>query len=156
MVNIDHAASKATVGTETGKNQQSTGTCNLALPHLLAEFPIKGHLITGLRHNLIGVGPLCDTECAVTFTREAVIVCNTQGTAVITGWRETTCTRLWRIELQPGESNLPSMLNNSKQATLTAYSAYEISRVATLIRYFHAAPGYPVRYKWIKSIGDGN
>ena len=88
----------------------------------------------GFRHTLTGVGPLCDADCAVIFRTEAVIVRNKKGTAVLTGLCEATGTRLWRIALQPGESNLPSMPNDAKQATLLAYSAYELPSVAALIR----------------------
>ena len=90
--------------------------------------------MTGLRHNLIGVGPLCDADCTFTFTREEVIVCNKQDTDVLTGWREATGPRIWRISLQPGESNLPSMPNDAKQATLAAYSAYDLHSVTALIK----------------------
>ena len=48
------------------------------------------------------------------------------------------------------------MPNDSKQDTLAAYSAYELISVADLIRYFHAAAGYPVWSKWLKSISAGN
>ena len=109
VFNIDCAAPKVTVGTEKGQTQQSAGAGNLALPHIPSEFPIKGRLIPGFRHTLIGVGPLCDDNCTVTFTRKAFVVRNKQGTAVLTGWSESTGPRLCRIELQPGESNLPSM-----------------------------------------------
>ena len=95
----------------------------------------------GFRHTLIVVWPLCDADCAVTFTREAVIVRDKQGTALLTGWREATGPRLWRIALQPGYSNLPSMPNDVKQATLAAYSTYDLPSVAALIRYFHTAAG---------------
>ena len=110
----------------------------------------------GFRHTLIGVGPLCDADRAVNFTREAVIIRNNQGIAVLTGWREAMEPRLWRIALQPGESNLTSMPNNSKKAILAAYSAYDPPNVTALIRYFHTAAGYPVQSTWLKSIGAGN
>ena len=48
------------------------------------------------------------------------------------------------------------MPNNSKQATLTAYSAYNLPRVADLVRYFHAAAGFPVCSTCPKDIGAGN
>ena len=156
MVNIDHAAPKVTVGTATGQTQQSAGTVNLALPHLPSEFPIKGYLMPGFRHTLIGVGPLCDADCAVTFTRESVIICEKQGTAVLTGWREATGPRLWSIFLQPGESDLTSIPNYTKQASLAAYSAIDLPIVAALMRYFHTASGYPVRSTWLQDIGVGN
>ena len=44
----------------------------------------------------------------------------------------------------------------SKQATLAAYSAYELPRVAALIRYFNTAAGYPLQSIWLKAIGAGN
>ena len=110
----------------------------------------------GSLHTLIGVGPLCNVNCTVTFTRNAVIVHNKPGTFVLTGWSESTGPRLCRISLQPGESNLPSMPNNVKQATLASYSEYDLPSVADLIRYFHKATGCLVRSTWLKSIGAGN
>ena len=139
-----------------GQTQQSAGTVNLALPHIPSEFPIKGHLIPGFRHTLIGMGTLCDADCSVTFTREAVILLDKQGTAIFAGCHEATGSKLWRISLQPGESNLPNMTNDDKQSTLAAYSAYDLPSVADLIIYFHAAAGCPVRYTWLKSIGTVN
>ena len=107
-------------------------------------------------NQLICVGGLCDADCTVTCTRKAFIVCDNQGTAVLTGWREATGPRLWIIYLQPGESYLPSMPNDAKQATLAAYSAYDLPIIAALIRYFHTAARYPVRFTWLKATGAGN
>ena len=98
----------------------------------------------GFCHTLIGVGPLCDAYFTVTFTCETVIVRDTCSTPVLTGWRENSGPRLWRISLQPGEENLPSKHNTANMATLEAYSAYDLPSVAALIRYFHATAGYPV------------
>ena len=95
----------------------------------------------GFRHTLIGVGPLYDSNCTVTFTRAAVIVRNQQGTPLLTGWREASGLRLCRIALQPGGANLTSMPHNENLATLSAYSAYELPSVAALICYFHATSG---------------
>ena len=134
MVNIYRAAPKITVVTATGKTQQSTGTGYLDLPHLPLGFPIKGHLMPGFRHNLLGVCPLCDAGCTVKFTHKTVIVQDKLGTSVITGWCEATGSRLWRTYLQLGESNLPSMPNGANLATLAAYSAYDLPSVAALIK----------------------
>ena len=84
IVNIYLSAPTVTVGTVTGQTQQATGTGDLNLPQLPSGLPITGHIITGFRHTLIGVGPLRDAECTVTFTREAVIVRDIQGMPVIT------------------------------------------------------------------------
>ena len=109
MVNIDCAAPKVTVGTATGQTQLSTGTGELNLPKIPANFPVTGHIMPGFRHTLIGVGPLCDADCTVTFTSAAVVVRDLHGNPVLTGWREQYGPRLWIIALQPKETALPSM-----------------------------------------------
>ena len=88
--------------------------------------------------------------------RKAVIVRNKQGTAVLTGWHESIGPRLWQIALQPGNLNLPSTPNNAKHDTLAAYSAYDLPRVAALIRQFHTTTGLSVRSIWLKAFGAGN
>ena len=45
---------------------------------------------------------------------------------------------------------------NADKTTLNAYSAYDLPSVKALIRYFHAAAGYPVRSTWLKAIGSVN
>ena len=94
MVNIDHSAPKVTVGTATGQTQSSTGTGELNLPKLPSDFLVTGHIMPGFRHTLIGVGPLCDADCTVTFTRVAVIGRDAQGSPVLTGWQEQSGPRL--------------------------------------------------------------
>ena len=63
----------------------------------------------GFRHTLIGVNPLCDADCTVTFTLVAVIIRDAHGSPVLTGWREQYGPHLWIIALRPGKSNLPNM-----------------------------------------------
>ena len=144
-VNIDRSAPKVTVGTATGRIQSSSGTGELNIPNLPYDLPVIGHIMPGFKHTLIGVGPLCDADCIVTFTHAAVIFRDSQGSPVLTGWRDQSGPRLWRIALQPGESNLPNMPHDANRTTLKAYSAYDLPISRALIRYFHAAAGYPVR-----------
>ena len=156
MVNIDRAAPKVTDGMATGQTQISTGTGELNLHKLPTNFPVTGHIMPGFRHTLIGVGPLCDTDCTVTFTSAAVVVRDLHGNPVLKGWREQSGPCLWRIFLQPDETTLPRMPYNADKTTLKAYSAYDLPSVKALIRYFHMAAGYPVRPTWLKAIGSGN
>ena len=149
-------APKVKVVTATGQTQKSTVTGDLDFPHIPLGFPIKGHLMSGFRYTLIGLDPLCDADCTVAFTRKSVIVQEKYGTPLLTCWREATGSRLWIIALQTGESNLPSMPNYANLDRLAAYSAYDLTRVAALIRNFHAEAGYPVRYTWLKAISYGN
>ena len=145
IVNIDRSAPKVTVGTATGQSQKSTVTGELNFPKLPSGFPVTGHIMPGFRHTLICVGPICDADCTVTFTCAAVIVRNARGIPLLTGWREQSGPHLWRIALQPGESDLTKMLHNENRTTLEAYSDYDLPSVEALICYFHAAAGYLVR-----------
>ena len=128
------AVPKVKVGTATGQTQQYTGGGDLELPHIPSGFSIKGHIMPGFRHTLIGVSSLCDANCKVTFTRKAIIVRDKQDTPVLTGWSEATGSRLWRIALQPGDPNLPSLPNDANLDSLASYSAYELPSVVALIR----------------------
>ena len=156
MVNIDRDAPKVTVRTATGQTQRSTGTGELNLPKLPANFPVTGHIMLGFRHTLIGVGPICDADCTVTFKSAAVVVPDLHGNLLLTGWRKKSGPRLWIIALQPDETTLPSMSYDANKTKLKAYSAFDIPIVRALIRYFHAMAGYPVRSTWLKAIGSGN
>ena len=99
---------------------------------------------------------MCGADCTVTFTRAAVVLRDARGISVLTGWREHSGPRLWRIALQPGESNLPKMPHTAHRTTLEAYIAYDLPSVKALICYFHASAGYPVRSTWLKAISAGN
>ena len=48
------------------------------------------------------------------------------------------------------------MPDNADQTNLRAYSAYDLSSMEALVRYFHAAAGFPVRTTWLKAIKVGN
>ena len=48
------------------------------------------------------------------------------------------------------------MPHNVNKTTLETYSAYDLPSVEALIRYFHAAAGYPVLSTWLKAISSGN
>ena len=45
---------------------------------------------------------------------------------------------------------------DTQQATLAAYSTYDLPSVEALVRYFHAADGFPVKSTWLKAIKAGN
>ena len=48
------------------------------------------------------------------------------------------------------------MTHDANMTTLEAYITYDIPSIEALIRYFHAAVGYPVCFTWLKAIGAGN
>ena len=55
----------------------------------------------GSQDNIVGVGPMCDADFTVTFSKHAVTIYIPTGTPIITGWRETSRHRLWRMYLLP-------------------------------------------------------
>ena len=91
---MDRSSPKVTLGTAIGQSQKSTGTGELNLPKLPSGFPVTGHIMPGFRHTLIGVGLLYDADCTVTFIRATVIVKDSRGIPVLTGWREHSGPRL--------------------------------------------------------------
>ena len=56
----------------------------------------------------------------------------------------------------PNPVNMQPLPDDQKTTTLQAFSAYDIPSVEALIRYFHAAEGFPVRDTWLKAIKAGN
>ena len=103
MVNIDSSAPKVTIVRATGQTQSSLGTGELNIPNIPYDLPVTGHIMPGFKHTLIGVGTLCDSDCTVTFTRVTVIIRDSQGSPVLTGWREKSGPRLCITALQPGK-----------------------------------------------------
>ena len=51
---------------------------------------------------------------------------------------------------------LPTSSPPPMHTSLQAFSAYDLPSVEALVRYFHAAAGFPVRDTWIKAIQAGN
>ena len=88
----------------------------------------------GFQYKLVCVEPICDANCTVTFTKHAVNIYSPTGTPIITGWRETTGPRLWRMSIMSNPLNMPPLPNDHKTTTLQAFSAYDLPSVEALIR----------------------
>ena len=111
----------------------------------------------GFQENLVGIGLICDADYSVTFTKESVSIYSPKGHRVLMGWREKEVPRLWRVSLLPDETSTPDITaHNAQQSTLKDFSAYDLSSVEDLIRYFHSQAGFPVRDTWLRSIKAGN
>ena len=65
--------------------------------------------------------------------------------------------KLWRISLKPDLTSISPLLDNGPQqeATLDAFSAYDLPLVKSLVIYFRAEAGYPVRSTWLRVIEAG-
>ena len=84
----------------------------------------------------------------------AVTISDPEGRPIIAGWRKTEGARLWHISLANKEDPDPHIVPSKEadQAPLDAFSAYDLPSVESIVRYFHAVTGFPVRDKWLKAI----
>ena len=115
----------------------------------------------GFRHNLLGIGNLCDKDCRVVFTKRSVVIYDKTNKPFLTGWREADRAKLWRISLKPELNSLPTLPNDPKhdpqeETTLDAFNVYDLPSFKALVIYFHAASGYPMQSIWLKAIELGN
>ena len=62
---FDAAAPKVHVGTITVQVKHSVGTGTLALPNRPSHSPCTIHVMPYFKHNLIGIGSICDDDCKV-------------------------------------------------------------------------------------------
>ena len=109
--------------------------------------------------SLIGIGPICDKGFKVTFSAEDVIVQDTQKRVVLSGWRNPKePPALWHFNLLPSPADVPQPTATAPrlEASLAAFSAYDLPSVGALVRYLHAAAGFPVRDTWLRAIKAGN
>ena len=106
--------------TATGQIQRSTATGQLALPNLPNTFCTTGHIMPGFNHTILGVDPICDTDCTVTFSSDAVMVRDTTNRTILTGWREEQAPYLWRIALLSDNTDTPEVPQDALQVSLVA------------------------------------
>ena len=97
---------------------------------------------------------MCDAHCTVILSKHAVNVYSPTGNPIITGWRETDGTRLWRMYLLTNTEKVPPLSSapDSYKTSLQDYSYYDLPIVEALVWYFCAAAGFPVRNTWLKAI----
>ena len=74
------------------------------------------------------------------------------GKPILTGWREKEIPKLWRSDLRSNKELLLHKAIESKETTLSEYSSYNLPRVKSLVRYMHAASGFPVKSTWLRAI----
>ena len=117
--------------------------------------------MSGFTQNIFGIGSLCDKYCKVLFAKHSVSIYDRNTQPFLKRWRETSGAKLWRIPLRPDlildlakctPSNEDTKADSQeKQATLEVFSAYDLPSVESLVIYFHAAAGYPVRDTCLKA-----
>ena len=96
------------------------------------------------KHTLICIGSMCDDDCNL--KKQAIVVYDPQKLPIIAGWREPTGEKIWRTSLRLVPTNTPTLPTEDKRASLQAFSAYDLPSVGALVRYLHAASGFPVQH----------
>ena len=143
------------VVTANGQVANSTAIATLPIPQVKVDFPTKGYIMTTFTNTLIGVGPICDADCTVVFKKEDVTVLSPKGETILQGWREDKLLRLWRFALSPDKKQKGTYTTTSQNKP-EANNVYDLPSMEALVRYMHAAAGFPVRSTWLKAIKNGN
>ena len=125
------------------------------IPELNADLPTEGYIMPTFTNTLIEVGPICDANFTVVFRKEDVTVLSPQGKPILQGRREKKNPRLWQFTLSP-EERKEKIYTTTIQKGPEANSVYELPSVEALVRYMHAAAGFPVKSTWLKAIKHGN
>ena len=149
-VDADPSAPKIRVGTANFQLVRSCATSSLPIPQVGHDFPTKGYVIPSFANNLVGICPLYDTVCYITFAKHDVTVYNPRGRPIPTGWRDYTITRRFVLQLHP--TQIPTPHAAKQTASLIAFSAYNLPSVGSLVRYLHATAGLPLKSTWLKAI----
>ena len=87
----------------------------------------------------------------VVFKKEHVTVISPKGEPILQRWREKNLPRLWRYTLIPDKKQKGIYTTTSQKKT-EANNVYDLPSMEALVRYMHAAAGFPVRSTWLKSI----
>ena len=106
------------------------------------------------QENLVGVGPMCDVNCTVTFSKRAVNIYSPTVNPIITGWCETDGTCLWCMYILPNPEEVPLLSSalDSHKNSLQDFSSFDLPSLEALVWYFHTATGFSVRNTWLKAI----
>ena len=122
---------------------------------MAADFPTTVYIMPSFTNTIVGVEPICDTNCTVLFTQQDETVFYPGGKPILTRWREKKIPKLWRFALRPDKELLLHQTTEIKQTTLSDYSAYDLPSVESLVRYMHASSGFPFKSTWIRAIKRG-
>ena len=133
----------------------STAKATRPIPPLAADLPTTEYIIPMFRNTPIGIGPICDANFTVVFKKQDVTVISPEGKPILQGWREKKLPHLWRFALKTNDSG-EQKYTTTNQKRPEAHNVYDLPSVEALVRYMHAAAGFPVNSTWLKAIKNGN
>lgn len=123
--------------------------------------------IPTLKTTLVSNSKLADAGYTSVFDKDEVNVYDNNtteikitGAAVMTGFRDKT-TGLWRVPLKSNPTNLNTdtrLLSRQESNSIVeeiAANVHDLPSTEKVIRYLHAAAGFPTKPTWIKAITSG-
>jgi hypothetical protein len=132
------------------------------------------HITSGVDEtSLISTVKFAEAEHVTIFDRDEVNIYDQRNTiitvsrsAILRGWREPGTNDLWRIPLVPVVRNNntdtllvkrpPSeYLPNRPLPSEATHNVYELKTQPELVRYLHAAAGFPTKPTWYKAVKNG-
>ena len=157
---------------------------NLAAASKVKELPMEVrepakdvHIVRGINSNLINTGKFIDANYAWVFDNDEVGIYDKTNTKIITtraavlkGWRSPH-DNLWHIPLvKPGKSvaegtediiavaQSPQEILRSQPvgAPEELYNVYELKTKPELVRFYHAAAGFPTKPTWLEAIRNNH
>ena len=141
---LDTSEDTIIVGTANGQVGTSVGKATLPIQQLAADLPTMGYIMPSFTNTLIGVGPICDTNCTVVFKKKYVTVLLPEGKLILQGCREKKLPRLWRFALKTTEKSINNYTTTNQKSS-AALSAYNLPSIEDLVRYMHTSVGFPVK-----------
>ena len=128
------------------------------------------HIVPGIeRDSLLSIAKFADANYVAIFDKDELNIYDANKTkvtvsrgAILRGWRCTE-TNLWRVPL------IPHVVNNNTDTILcdrppteflpqrppptdAVFNVYELKTQPELVRYHHAAAGFPTKPTWLKAI----
>ena len=129
------------------------------------------HMVPGFKDNLLSTSKFVDAGHAWIFDQDDACVNDTENTKITTSrvavmkrWRIPK-EGVWRFPLLPSENAPAFDSHRSPQEILRAQpsplpdkilNVYDLKTKPELIRYYHAAAGFPTKPTWIKAIKNGH
>jgi hypothetical protein len=143
----------------------------------IAEYPFNVrapaneiHITPGIsQHSLLSTGKYADANYITVFDKDTVNIYDANDTiitvtkdAILRGWRDTD-NKLWRIPLvdvvrNPNTDTIiinrpPTEFLPDRSPTEEAiHNVYELKTSPELVRYLHAAAGFPTKPQWLMAI----
>jgi hypothetical protein len=104
VVNKRPAPDPLTINLPDGRKVKSLHVCDITIPGL--PLILTGHVVPHLAiASLIGIRPLCDAGCTVTFDKDKCDIIY-EGNVILRGFKDAA-TRLWALPIDATKSALP-------------------------------------------------